>query len=82
VEFDGRILPSEQILYGGTITAVTGADADWTKDMRKHQMLLMGQLKTWVIIHLDRFAKDVTSFVGALTKSAQSLKFTIPPPTL
>ncbi|KAK9512948.1 hypothetical protein O3M35_001250 [Rhynocoris fuscipes] len=80
VQFTGRILPQERISYGGGKYVEAGPEADWTKSLRNNAMLIMGKLKVWAVIYLSKSKADVHSFLASLSKSAQSMNFTIPPP--
>ncbi|XP_014250883.1 piwi-like protein Siwi [Cimex lectularius] len=82
VKFQGRIIPQETITYGSGSQLAAGKEADWTKSMRNHPMLVMGNLKNWAICYVARAKADVHSFLASLTKSAISLRFTIPQPLM
>lgn len=80
VEFTGRILPQEKISYGNGKFVEAGPEADWTKSLRNNCMLIMGKLKVWAVIYINKNKGDVTTFLGTLNRSAQSMSFSIPQP--
>ncbi|XP_073981992.1 piwi-like protein Siwi isoform X3 [Rhodnius prolixus] len=80
VEFTGRILPQEKVSYGNNKYVEAGPEADWTKSLRSNCMLIMGKLKVWAVIYINKNKADVTTFLGTLNRSAQSMSFSIPQP--
>ena len=82
VDFNGRVLPPEDIIHGGGFKSKGTHDADWTKTMRNGSMLLMGNLQSWVVICVGHMKRDAQGFIGTLIKAASSLHFNIPQPQL
>ncbi|KAL1117937.1 hypothetical protein AAG570_004251, partial [Ranatra chinensis] len=82
VDFEGRILAREDIIFGAQNSVNAGEEADWTRNMRSSPMLNMGVLTNWAVIFLNRNRKDVQTFLVSLLKSATSMNFTVPQPII
>lgn len=52
VEFSGRVLPYEVIHFGRNNKYHTNQSVDWTQSLRLNPMMVLGELKKWVIIYI------------------------------
>lgn len=58
----------------------SGADADWTKELRSREMLWNAEFKSFCIICPGDLRRDCDSFLQTLKKSADGMRFQIPRP--
>lgn len=84
IEIPGRVLPQEQILQGpgGRIKYPTGADVDWTRNLRSNCMLSIGECRNWAVICPVNMKRDAGTFQEHLRKAAGGMSLNLPMPKL
>lgn len=59
-----------------------GFEADWTRHLRALPMFTCATMKSWVILTPQDNLRDVQAFASSLSKAAQGMAFTLPPPIM
>jgi aubergine-like protein len=83
VEFSGRELTQEQMIFGDGKTCVNDSkNVDWTNPMKTNYMYANVDLKRWVIITPRRATADTTKFLQLLSEVANGMKYNMGNPKM
>uniref|UniRef100_A0A1B0GJP8 Uncharacterized protein n=2 Tax=Lutzomyia longipalpis TaxID=7200 RepID=A0A1B0GJP8_LUTLO len=82
VEFPGRVLPREEIKFGGDCYESPNNDADWTFTLRKNRLFEVDRVTNWHVICPERDYSIAMKFLSILTSTAGRMGFQLGRPTV
>lgn len=82
VEFQGRTLPAERILFGNNQQTVMDQRSEWTHSFRNCKLYNPKSLKNWCVITPRMHEVKVGVFVTKMLEAAKGMGFIISPPTV
>lgn len=77
IEFQGRVLPEEQILLKNNQVITGGAEADWTRGLRVAPMFNIAHIDKLAVVVPKRFKDGAYEFINCLLKVAKGMSFQI-----
>ena len=80
IQFEGRAMKQEQILYGQDKSAMNDDRVDWTNSMKTNDMYTTVPLKRWVYIYPKRCERESEEFIVALKRVAQGMHYEMADP--
>ena len=80
IQFDGRALKQEAILYGQDKSAMNDDRVDWTNSMKTNDMFKSVPLQRWVYIYPKRCERESQEFLAALHRVAQGMHYDMSDP--
>lgn len=80
VEFQGRILPTETILFGNNQQTVMDQRSEWTHSFRNCKLYNPKSLKNWCVITPKMHEVKVRVFVTKMLEAAKGMGFVISQP--
>ncbi|GAB0096382.1 PIWI [Sergentomyia squamirostris] len=82
VEFSGRVLPVEELRFGGDRREMPNDSADWGFVLKKNRLFQSQYLSNWHVICTERDFNTTTRFLGMLHGTAQRAGFDMPRPSI
>lgn len=82
VEFSGRILSPEAIVFGGGKRVSAGEQADWTREFRNVSMFNAVELTRWFVLVPSRNQNETTEFVKCIRRVAGGMRMNIADPKI
>ncbi|KAG8224465.1 hypothetical protein J437_LFUL003188 [Ladona fulva] len=80
VTFQARVLGPERIIQRGTgqeTIYLPSSGADWTKELRRHSMLVIGNMKDWVLVSPAVLMREAKTFVEEIQRAGRGMGFNL-----
>lgn len=82
VEFEGRGLNQEVMVFGDGKTMQNDVRVDWTNGMKMNQMFKTVALKRWMFIYPKKNARESEDFLKSMTEVAVGMKYEMAEPKI
>lgn len=82
VKFTGRVLPIENLHVANQQSINGGQRADWSRSLRDAKQYHSPDLKSWIIVCLNRNRRDADRFAGNIQQAARGMKWNISSPRI
>ncbi|XP_056630152.1 piwi-like protein Siwi [Diorhabda sublineata] len=82
INFQGRILPQEQILGGNNAKYSSGPQADWTRELRSLPMFYGAKMSKFAVVCPVKFKNSCQDFLQCLQRSAKGMQWNMSQPRI
>lgn len=82
VEIPGRILKSENIVFGDNRKVLTNERADWNMAFRDNAMFQSVPLTNWVFMYPYRNSREANDFLKAIQQAARGMRYELHQPNM
>lgn len=80
-QFDGRMLPQEDIVFRDNRKVPAGPNADWSNAFRNESMISAVPLQNWVVLYTRRDQGRAQDFISLMLKICPGIGMLCNPPT-
>lgn len=80
VQFDGRELKPEKILFGNDRSITTTSKGNWTSDLQRNKFYMAAIPKNWCVIYPTKFEATMNNFLDCFKSVAGSVNYNLPAP--
>ncbi|KAG8224464.1 hypothetical protein J437_LFUL003187 [Ladona fulva] len=84
VTFNARVLRPEKIyqvsMPGEEVSYYPDQNSDWTKELRKHSMFVVGKMRNWILVSPSALLREAKTFVENVQNAASGMGLNFPYP--